>query len=272
MEQITLTIEELDRLLLLDDGDAALLYLCNKRGKNPTLADARLREAQKKLSGAGLAPPIGAERPSYDAGEIKQGLLTDPGFFAVFNEAEKLLGRLLSSSDRQILFSIYRWRGLPPDVIIMLLHHCAEDKPPLTMKRADREAAQWEEAGIADQDAAARYIEQKESSRAMFSKVFKSFGIFGRAPSEIEKKYVASWIDLGFSAEAIALAYAKTVDNTKWPAWKYCDTILRRWHERGWHTPEQVELYDKNPAPAASGAGGGYDRTQAALRKVKGGS
>ncbi|MDR1668515.1 MAG: DnaD domain protein [Oscillospiraceae bacterium] len=270
MEQITFTVEELDRLLLQNDGDAALLYLYVKRGKEPALGGVRLREAQKKLSGAGLAAPIGAERPSYDAGEIKQGLLTDPGFFAVFNEAERLMGRLLSSSDRQILFSIYRWRGLPPDVMMLLLNHCKEDKPPLTMKRADREAALWEEAGISDQDAAVRYIEQKEASREMFSKVFKNFGIFGRAPSEIEKKYVASWIEMGFSVEAIALAYAKTVDKTQWPAWKYCDTILRRWHEKGWHTPEQAEAYDKKPPPKNNAAAGSYDRTRAALKRVKG--
>jgi DnaD/phage-associated family protein len=264
------TVEELDRLLLQNDGDAALLYLCHKRGREAALSPERLREARKKLAGAGLAAPIGAERPSYDAKEIKQGLLTDPGFFAVFNEAERLTGRLLSSSDRQILFSLYRWRGLPPDVIMLLLNHLHEDKHPLTMKRADREAAVWEEAGITDQESAARYIEQKEASQEMFSKVFKSFGIFGRAPSDIEKKYVASWIGMGFSAEAIALAYAKTVDKTQWPAWRYCDAILRRWHEKGWHSPEQVEVYDKKPPKADGETKSVYERNRESSKRLKG--
>ena len=268
-----MTVEELDRLLALADGDAALVFLSGKRGREPSLGETRLREARRKLAGAGMLPSSFSERPSYSTGEIAQGKLTDPGFRAVVDETERILGKALAPSDLQTLYSISRWRGLPPDVMLLLLNHCAGERgnKPLTVRRLDREAAVWEQEGLMDLAAAERHIQTKEASREMSSRVFQSLGIFGREPSATEKNYVASWLALGFTLEAVALAYDKTVVNTGRLAWGYCDKILRRWHEKGWHTPEQIETYDKKPSPAKGGeVTGSYDRTREALRRVKG--
>ncbi|MDR0294263.1 MAG: DnaD domain protein [Oscillospiraceae bacterium] len=276
MENITLTIEETDRLLALGDGDAALVFLSGKRGREPSLGEARLREARRKLAGAGILPSSFAERPSYSQGEIARGMLTNPGFHTVVNETERVLGRALSPSDMQTLYSVCHWRGLPPEVILPLLYHCAGEQggKPLTVRRIDREAAVWEREGVMDETSAELYIRKKEASREASSRVFSSLGIFGREPSATEKNYVAAWLALGLTVEAIALAYDKTVVNTGRLAWGYCDKILRRWHENGWHTPEEIERYDKRPAsPApknAREAAGSVDRARQALRRVKG--
>lgn len=277
MEQITLTIEELDRLLALGDGDAALVYLHIKRrgeGFKTPLAEHRLHEAKRKLAGAGLTPSSFAERPSYSAGEVAEGMLTNPGYHMVVNEAERLMGRALSPSDMQTLYSIYQWRGLPPGVILLLLYHCAGDNRTFTIRQADKEAAIWEREGIVDETTAERYIAKKEASREATSRVFNGLGIFGREPTVTEKNYVTAWLALGFSVEAIAIAYDKTVVNTGKLVWSYCDKILRRWHENNWHTPEQIESYDKKPAAPVSKssreAAGSVERTRQALQRVKG--
>jgi DnaD/phage-associated family protein len=277
MEQITMTIEELDRLLALEDGDAALVFLSNKRGREPSIGETRLLAARKKLGGAGLAPSSYAVQPSYSQSEIAQSKLTDPGFCTVVDAAERLMGKALSPSDLQILMGIRKWHGLPSNVILLLLYHCeAEQKrrgKPLTARVMDREAHIWEQEGVFDEEAAELYIERKERSRGNASRVFSALGIFDRMPGPSEKKFVASWLEMGFTVEAIALAYDKTVVNTGKLTWKYCDTILRRWHEKGWHTPGQIETYDKKPAPAGIkiiGVTGSYDRTKEALRRVKG--
>ena len=268
-----MTAEELDRLLALADGDAALVFLSGKRGREPSLGETRLREARRKLAGAGMLPSSFAERPSYSPGEIAQGKLTDPGFRAVVDETERLLGKALSPSDLQTLYSISHWRGLPPEVMLLLLNHCAGERrtKPLTVRQLDKEAAVWERERLLDLSAAERYIQKKDASRETSSRVFCSLGIFGREPSATEKNYVASWLSLGFTVEAVALAYDKTVVNTGRLAWGYCDKILRRWHDKGWHTPEQIEAYDKKPPPAKGGeVTGSYDRTKEALKRVKG--
>ena len=275
MEQITMTIEELDRLLALADGDAALVFLSGKRGSEPPIGESRLLQARKKLVGAGMAPSSFAEFPSYSPGEIAQGMLTNPAFRAVVDETERTLGKALSPSDLQRLYTIYHSRGLPPGVMLLLLHYSVGEQERrarrLTMPLMDKEAAVWEREGLFDEEAAELYIQRKEAAREMSSRVFASLGIFGREPSATEKNYVAQWLSLGFSVEAVALAYDKTVVNTGKLAWGYCDKILRRWHEKGWHTPEQIERYDQKPAlKGRKEASGSYDRNRDALRRVKG--
>ena len=267
-----MTMEELDRLLALEDGDAALVFLCGKRGREPQIGETRMAQARKKLGSAGMLPSSFIERPSYSAGEIAQSKLTDPGFRAVVDEAERLMGKALSPSDLQTLHSIRHWRGLPSGVMLMLLHYCAGEKKYITsMKQVDKEAGFWEKEGIDGEAEAERFITRKEASREATAKIYKRIGIFGREPGATEKRYVASWVEMGFSPEAIAIAYDKTTQNAGWPAWAYCDKIIRRWHENGWHTPEQIERNDKKtPAVQRNEAAGSYERNKEALRRVKG--
>ena len=267
-----MTIEELDRLLALEDGDAALVFLSNKRGREPIIGETRLLQARKKLGGAGLLPSSYAATPSYSQKEIADSKLTDPGFCTVVDETERLMGKALSPSDLQILMGIRKWHGLPGNVILLLLYHCeAEQKRrgrALTMRILDKEAHIWEKEGVFTMETAEQYIERKERSRNHTSRVFSALGIFDRVPSPTEKKFVASWLEMGFTVEAIAMAYDKTVVITGGLAWPYCDKILRRWHQNGWHTPGQIETYDKKPAAGKTEVTGSYDRNREALKRI----
>ena len=55
-------------------------------------------------------------------------------------------------------------------------------------------------------------------------------------------------------AEAVALAYDKTVFYKKELNWRYLNGILRRWNEQGWHTAEEIRLGD-GKKPTAQSAG-----------------
>ena len=54
-------------------------------------------------------------------------------------------------------------------------------------------------------------------------------------------RYLRQWLEQGFTPEAVALAYDKTVFHKKELNWRYLNGILRRWHEAGWHTVEEVQ-------------------------------
>jgi DnaD/phage-associated family protein len=279
MEQmITMTIEELERLLAIEDGDAALVFLAAKRGREPAIGETRLFAARKKLAGAGMIPSSFADRPSYSQSEIAHSKLTNPAFRNVVDETERILGKALSPSDLQTLHSIHKWRGLSPDALFLLLHYCEKEQSsrskPLTMRAIDREAEVWEREGIWEEEAAEIYIQKKDASREASSKVFYKLGIFGREPSPTEKKFVAEWLGLGFTVEAIAVAYDKTVINTGGLNWRYCNKILRNWHEKGWRTPEQIEAGDHKKSTAAAERGGGtsgsVDRARQILEQVMG--
>ena len=76
-------------------------------------------------------------------------------------------------------------------------------------------------------------------------------GLGQRRPVASEEKYISDWMDKGFPPETVALAYDKTVFYKKQLEWRYLNGILRRWHENGWHTPEEVQQGDakKSAAP-----------------------
>ena len=57
------------------------------------------------------------------------------------------------------------------------------------------------------------------------------------------------------------MAYERTVFYKKDMNWRYLNGILHRWHDSGWHTPQQVERGEaRKPArtpPADGGQPGG---------------
>jgi len=76
----------------------------------------------------------------------------------------------------------------------------------------------------------------------------RALGLGDRLPVASEEKYLNAWQEMGFPPEAVALAYDKTVLKCHELKWPYCNGILKRWHEAGLHTPEEIERADKPPA------------------------
>ena len=66
-----------------------------------------------------------------------------------------------------------------------------------------------------------------------------------------EQRYILDWIDMGFTPETVALAYDKTVFYKKELNWRYLNGILRRWHQQGWHTVEDVESGERKAPKTA---------------------
>ena len=70
-----------------------------------------------------------------------------------------------------------------------------------------------------------------------------------RQASPSEEKYMTSWQEMGFGPEAVALAYDKTILRCQELKWPYLNGILKKWHEAGLHTPEEIQGGDR---PAGS--------------------
>ena len=105
--------------------------------------------------------------------------------------------------------------------------------------------------GIADQESADRYLRslaQKQEKAAAYLRVLN---IHDRPPVDSELHYLQQWWEQGFPPETVALAYDKTVFHKKEMNWRYLNGILRRWHENGWHTVEEVKSGEQRTAPNA---------------------
>ena len=166
-------------------------------------------------------------------------------------QVEEKLGRKLKTADLQVLAGLYDDLGMPADVIYLLVNHCitrseeryGPGRRP-TLRQIEKEGYYWARQGLVDQDSAARYLKtwrEKQQGQAAYMQVL---GLGQRRPVASEEKYISDWMDKGFPPETAALAYDKTIFYKKQLEWRYLNGILRRWHENGWHTPEEVQQGD----------------------------
>ncbi|MBD8988075.1 MAG: DnaD domain protein [Clostridiales bacterium] len=266
---IVLPAQQADRLIGRGDGDAALLYLCLLRADRGVTAQElqrklkwsqlRLHAAETALQELGLIdrppeqkPPEPAqERPVYTADDLTDLLTGDAGFRMLVPQTEEKLGKRLKTADLQILAGLYDDLGLPADVIYLLVCHCVARSEERygpgrrpTLRQIEKEGYHWAQRGLFDQESASRYLRDWNVRRSAMSRYMQVLGLGDRRPVESEERYIADWMDKGFPPEMVALAYDKTVFYKKELNWRYLNGILRRWHENGWHTEEEVRQGD----------------------------
>ena len=266
---IVLPAQQADRLIGRGDGDAALLYLCLLRADRGVTAQElqrrlkwsqlRLHAAETALQELGLIdrppeqkPPEPAqERPVYTADDLTDLLTGDAGFRMLVPQTEEKLGKRLKTADLQILAGLYDDLGLPADVIYLLVCHCVARSEERygpgrrpTLRQIEKEGYHWAQRGLFDQESASRYLRDWNVRRSAMSRYMQVLGLGDRRPVESEERYITDWMDKGFPPETVALAYDKTVFYKKELNWRYRNGILRRWHENGWHTEEEVRQSD----------------------------
>lgn len=266
---IVLPAQQADRLIGRGDGDAALLYLCLLRADRGVTAQElqrklkwsqlRLHAAETALQELGLIdrppektlPEPAQERPVYTADDLTDLLTGDAGFRMLVPQTEEKLGKRLKTADLQILAGLYDDLGLPADVIYLLVCHCVARSEERygpgrrpTLRQIEKEGYHWAQRGLFDQESASRYLRDWNVRRSAMSRYMQVLGLGDRRPVESEERYITDWMDKGFPPETVALAYDKTVFYKKELNWRYLNGILRRWHENGWHTEEEVRQGD----------------------------
>jgi len=279
-----------DRLLACADGLCALLYLLQRTGGDRSRRETaallkcsgeELERAYETLRRLGLAekperPPEQRELPEYEAGDITARSETDGAFSAVVFEAQRALGRVLSSNDLRILFGLYDHLGMPAEVIMPLINHCTEEyqrrygegrKP--TMKYIEKAAWDWADQEIITAEAAEEHLALLRSRRETVGQFRQALQLTGRDLTPTEDKYLRSWAAMGFGPEAVALAYDRTVISTGKLTWRYMDKILQSWSEKRLFTPEEIEAGDPPRRGARSApAAGGQERVSSLDEKV----
>ena len=171
---------------------------------------------------------------------------------ALTAEVERKLGKRLTTADLGILLGLMDYVGLPADVVYLLVCHCAqrtqerygEGRRP-GMRQIEKEGYAWARKGIDTQAAAAAYLKDYARRQATMPGYMRVLGLGERMPVPSEEKYLTAWQDMGFSPEAVAIAYDKTVLKCHELRWPYLNGILRRWHEEGLHTAEEIRRTEK---------------------------
>jgi len=246
-----------------------------KRGKEATPAD-KPGTAEPKLVPA-------AELPQYTAEDIASRMLSDAPMQTVRREAEQLYGRKLTTPEMNMLLGLRDYLGLPADVLMELIHYVFQEyraerghAGTPTMRRIEKEAYAWANQEIHTTAQVEEYLQRRQARRELVQQVLEVLQIHDRAPSRTERGYITSWLDMGFGTDAIAEAYDRTVVATGARKWAYLNRILMSWHEKGLHTPEEIEAGDpraagkrraSTAAPAAERDD--LDRVEQMLRKLE---
>lgn len=272
-DMLSLPAKETEQIIAAHDGDVALLWLCLRHDPNASIEDAarmlcrtrsEMEAALEKLQRMGLADtpaapaperpaqpslkvPPADELPQYTSQELADRSREDPRFTALVTEAKRALGHALSTTDLKKLFGLYDYLALPPEVIMMLLNYCVKSRPignPPSMHQIEKEGYVWANREILTLEQAEEYIADSERRHEKLTQTAKLLGITGRKLSATENRYISAWLEMGFDEEMIELAFDRTVTNTGGLKWKYMNSILESWHNKGLHTPADVRDKD----------------------------
>ena len=267
-ENIVLSAPVLRRLTGTKNADACLLYLCLKQNGD-AMDEEKLREslsweklrfdaakaalARAELirlpeKEAGKEAPLPAEQPpQYTQEDVMRRMEGDEAFAQLLREVERRLGPL-STASLKILLELNEYLGLPCDVIYLLVNDCIACKEARfgagrrpTMREIEKEGYAWARRELFSVQAVDEFLKKEQRRRRLYPDYMAALQMPARTPSPGEEKYIKSWLEMGFPPETVAIAYDKTMLKCHEFKWPYCNGILKKWHEKNLHTPQEVQ-------------------------------
>ncbi len=155
---------------------------------------------------------------------------------------ETYLGRTISRSDLEFIFSWYDQLQFSTELIEFLIENCIA-KGHSSLRYMQKVAEDWHAQGIKTPEDAKQLVSR---SNETYYIVLKAFGIRGRnlVPSEMEllKKWSGTY---GFDKDMISEACQRTIQKIHEPSFEYADSILSNWHKASLHTLEDVKKADE---------------------------
>ena len=263
---LSLPAEAADRLLGAGNGDAALLYLYLlrrggvfeperaartlrwevRRGEEAFAALVQMGLADREAKAAPAPQPEPDEPPEYTAADLNREMEDAASPFpALVGEVQRRLGKILSTADLKMLYTLYDYLALPAEVIMLLVSWCIEEmerkygpgrRPRMPQIR--KEGFAWRRLGLDTAEAAERHLAllaQREKNEAAVAGVF---GLENAKFTKLEKNMIAAWFEeYGYGREMIAEALAEAGEHR---TVRYVNGILRAWYTKGHRTVRDV--------------------------------
>ncbi len=172
-------------------------------------------------------------KPHYQNGEIAKQMKENSKLAQTYKIVSGILGKTLSSTDIELLYSMYDYYGLPAEVIVVMVEYFAS-KEKTTMRKLEREAQKWSQYGIDTVTKANRFIKKREALLSFAGSVRRIIGANERKLTTKELEYINKWQnELSMELNDIKDAYEITVENTGKVAFGYMNKILEsRYTER----------------------------------------
>ncbi len=168
----------------------------------------------------------------------------------LMQEAQQILGRLISNGDSATLLMIHDDFGLPADVIIMLLQYVVSIGKANT-RYIEKVAMNWADEEIFTHEKAEEKLRRLAENKKAWHIVEQAVGIPHRSPSAKEETAASVWVnEWNFSVAMIHEAYDRGVDATGKFSPAYMGRIMERWYKDGVSTLQQAKKEKEERANA----------------------
>lgn len=224
------------------------LYVCACKSADYSLADmaddiemdqSEIEAALRYWERRGLVTHVSGDPPQYVFYSPSQrqqapadALSVDAQYVAFAESVYAAFGdrRKLKNSEILLAWEWVKDYGLPPEAVLMLLHHCisVERIHFSFRKKAEPLAIRMHETGVRSVEDAESFLQRTLSVHDGAQKVLSRMGK-RRLPSDDELALYEKWLtEWHFSAQDILDACAETTGGD--PSFKYLDGILSRLH------------------------------------------
>lgn len=172
--------------------------------------------------------------PNYTREEIND-IINGEGMSWILDALKTYLSRNLEAADFNLVVYLLNDLKFSPDLIFHLYDTCVS-RGKQKIEYITKTAFSWYEAEITTPEEAKNYT---AAYSAYFAAVNKAFNL-SRLPGDKEEKYIKSWQKMGFEPDVIKEACDRTLMNCGKPQFKYVNTILTDWSNRGVKTLSDV--------------------------------
>lgn len=237
-----------DKGLLLSTANTLTMAETSQTGESVPVVSAvqvvsNTQQAEKPRPVSRVSKP----EPGY----VAKRLRADKNLVFLMDEAQRILGKVLSNSDTATLVMLHDTDGLPVEVILMLMEHSVQiDKG--NMRYIEKAGIQWASEGVTTISLAEEKIRRYSESSVAFTTISAVFGMrIGGTPTKKQLEYADLWVnEWKFSEAMLRLAYEKCVDSKGELNLSYINGILRRWFEQGLRNPQEVTVADASKQKA----------------------
>ncbi len=172
----------------------------------------------------------------------------------LLNEAQIVLGRTLSHSEREMLVNMVNFYGMKTEIVLMILQYwrSVNEKEHGRVKGVAyvlKIAQNWMEDGIQTIEDAEEKLKSLERSDRLWAEITAIAGISHKKPTLKQSEMVLEW-SKDFSIEMISCAIEQMRENTAAPSLPYVNKILKQWKKKGIKTlqdiAEENERFEKS--------------------------
>lgn len=241
MSDFSIPMDFMDNYIFKTKPEYAVVYLYVHKFSGDSVPSyeeisRELRMSKETVEGAfnywkGKGFPLGSIIPPTfsKSGYTPKEISKDADFAFVCENAQRILGKLLSTSDCQTLFWIYDYLGFSPSVIIMMVNY-AHNENKGKMRYIEKLAIGWAEKGLYTPEAVEGHIAQVSAYRTYERKIKSALGIVGRELTPTEKQIVRVWeVEIKPTEKEVLSALEICVERTGKVSLKYINGIFVKW-------------------------------------------